>query len=132
MPLFASGAGVTRAGEREQALVNGTDLYATIAELAGASVTLPADSQSFAGTLLAANASPRTFNYSEIEGSGDSGWTTRDATHKLIVYSDGSEELYDHDNDPNEWHNLAHDPSLNGIKDEHAEWIDRLTNNQDE
>ncbi|MDZ4848497.1 MAG: sulfatase [Pirellulaceae bacterium] len=27
-----------------------------------------------------------------------------------IRYADGSEELYDRDKDPHEWHNLAHDP----------------------
>jgi hypothetical protein len=27
-----------------------------------------------------------------------------------IQYADGSEELYDHETDPNEWNNLANDP----------------------
>ena len=29
---------------------------------------------------------------------------------RYIRYADGSEELYDHDRDPHEWHNLAADP----------------------
>jgi len=30
----------------------------------------------------------------------------RDKRWRYIRYADGSEELYDHQNDPNEWHNL--------------------------
>ncbi len=35
-----------------------------------------------------------------------------------IHYADGSEELYDHRNDPHEWHNLANDPRYTSIKAE--------------
>ena len=38
-----------------------------------------------------------------------------------------SEKLYDHDSDPNEWHNIAGKPSISAIKKQHAEWIDRLS-----
>ena len=41
---------------------------------------------------------------------------------RYIRYSDGSEELYDHTRDPNEWTNLAGDPKLARIKKEHAAW----------
>ncbi len=39
-----------------------------------------------------------------------------DERYHYIVYSDGSEELYDLQNDPNEWHNIASNPELNNIK----------------
>ena len=38
-----------------------------------------------------------------------------------------SEKPYDHDSDPNEWHNIAGKPSISAIKKQHAEWIDRLS-----
>ena len=53
--------------------------------------------------------------------------TVRSDRWRYIRYVDGSEELYDHDNDPNEWHNIAGEPSMNAIKKQHGEWIDRLT-----
>ena len=53
--------------------------------------------------------------------------TVRSERWRYIRYVDGSEELYDHDSDPNEWHNLAGEPSMNSVKKQHAEWIDRLT-----
>jgi len=34
---------------------------------------------------------------------------------RYIRYADGSEELYDHENDPNEWANLANDPKLTEV-----------------
>ena len=34
-------------------------------------------------------------------------WTIRTDRWRYIRYSNGSEELYDHDKDPNEWNNLA-------------------------
>lgn len=35
----------------------------------------------------------------------------RDDHHRFVRYRDGSEELYDHRVDANEWHNLASDPA---------------------
>ena len=52
--------------------------------------------------------------------------TVRSDRYRYIRYKDGSEELYDHENDPHEWHNLANDPSKKEIKQQHGEWIDRL------
>lgn len=53
--------------------------------------------------------------------------TVRSQRWRYIRYVDGSEELYDHDNDPNEWHNVANKSSMDAIKKQHAKWIDRLT-----
>ena len=52
--------------------------------------------------------------------------TVRSDRYRYIRYKDGSEELYDHESDPHEWHNLANDPSKKEIKRQHGEWIDRL------
>ena len=39
-----------------------------------------------------------------------------DNRYRYIRYSDGSEELYDHQSDPNEWSNLAADPAHSQVK----------------
>lgn len=39
----------------------------------------------------------------------------RSTQYRYISYSDGSEELYDHNKDPMEWNNLADDPSARNI-----------------
>jgi hypothetical protein len=42
---------------------------------------------------------------------------------RYIRYFDGSEELYDHRIDPNEWTNLADDNKFRKIKIEMAKWV---------
>jgi len=42
---------------------------------------------------------------------------------RYIRYGDGSEELYDHKEDPNEWTNLAGNPQYVGLKKELAQWF---------
>ena len=42
---------------------------------------------------------------------------------RYIRYEDGSEELYDHDADPNEWTNLADDPKHTETKQKLAAFI---------
>lgn len=47
----------------------------------------------------------------------------RSEHYRYIRYADGSEELYDHRHDPNEWHNLASDPEHKEILSDHAKWL---------
>ena len=42
---------------------------------------------------------------------------------RLIVYEDGAKELYEHRNDPDEFHNLANDPSHQSIRNELVRWL---------
>jgi len=46
----------------------------------------------------------------------------RSEDFRYIRYSDGSEELYDHRNDPNEWKNLATDAAYGDVTKTHAKW----------
>jgi len=47
----------------------------------------------------------------------------RSRDFRYIRYADGSEELYDHRNDPREWHNLAGNSKYREIMDEHSKWL---------
>jgi hypothetical protein len=51
--------------------------------------------------------------------------------YRYLRYGDGSEELYDHYNDPNEWTNLANDPQFEGVKQQLAQHLKRALNNHD-
>ena len=46
-----------------------------------------------------------------ISTLGQNNHSIRDHRWRYIRYADGSEELYDHQNDKNEWKNLAQDKS---------------------
>jgi arylsulfatase A-like enzyme len=43
-------------------------------------------------------------------------WAYRTERFRYILYNNGNEELYDHHNDPHEWHNLADQPEYAAIK----------------
>ena len=45
---------------------------------------------------------------------------------RYIVYADGSEELYDMVNDPNEWTNIASKPENAAIIAEHRKWLPKI------
>jgi len=49
----------------------------------------------------------------------------RSDRYRYIRYRDGSEELYDHDCDPNEWTNLAASAEHAAVKRELAAWISK-------
>jgi len=109
-PLIVSGAGVTRVGQRESALVSSVDLFATVAQLAGSAVDVWRDSQSFAGLLADANGRRRSEVYTEYFGSerpASHGWTIRDERYKLIVFDSGDRRFYDLIADPGEQTDLV-------------------------
>lgn len=54
----------------------------------------------------------------------------RTERYRYIRYSDGSEELYDHAEDPDEWNNLAGDPDYAGIIRDHARWLPKINADQ--
>ena len=49
--------------------------------------------------------------------------TIRTRDWRYIRYADGSEELYDHRSDPNEWTNLANQPQHAARKADLARWL---------
>lgn len=106
VPMVVSGAGVSRQNVRETALINSSDFFATIANLAGSSITAVEDSQSFKGLLTNADADQRDYIYSDFEADSVSGWAVRNGQYKLITTLDGQQQLYDLVNDPLETNNL--------------------------
>ncbi len=96
VPMVIAGDGVTQMGTREDALINITDLFATIAEMAGVAEVFQPDSVSFMDALTNSNFAGREYAYSEFRFEDSStAWTVRNLQYKLIVYSDGRRELYD-------------------------------------
>ncbi len=54
-------------------------------------------------------------------------FSVRSKRYRYTLCSDGKEELYDHQTDPNEWTNLAGDPKLKDVKDQlHEEMMSIL------
>ena len=116
-PKAAGNGGVSK---RTVGLV---DIYPTLADLCELEAPGNLDGESFRSLLQNPEGSwKRPALTSTTEGNH----TVRSDRWRYIRYKDGTEELYDHENDPHEWHNLAKDPKMKSIKDEHGAWIDRL------
>jgi len=114
VPMIISGKNVTRFGATEEALLNTTDLFSTIATLAGVSVNSINDSNSFESLLQNSSSSPvREYAYTEVgSDTGLDDVTIRNATHKYILFADGTEALFDMSNDAFETTNLLQDNQL--------------------
>ena len=54
---------------------------------------------------------------------GNGSYAVRSDRWRYIRYKNGDEELYDHDQDPHEWANLAGVEEHAGLKEELAAWI---------
>ncbi len=125
VPMIVSGTGIDRTGEREPALINTTDLFATIADLAGTGITRAGDSISFRHLLRGQPGPMRRHLYAEYNdhsGSWRDFWTVRDDRHKLVHFATGNRLLYDLKTDPFERHNLLEDD----VSDEESAIVDSL------
>jgi len=83
------------------------DLYPTLLELADLPATMELDGTSLTPQLADAQTSRKT---PAICTYGPSNHSLHYQRWHFIRYADGSEELYDLQQDPHEWHNLAGDP----------------------
>ena len=89
--------------------VNLLDLYPTLNELCSLRVADQQHSQSLDGkSIVRLLDDPKVEwkRYSITEFKRGNAAVRTDC-YRYIRYNDGSEELYDHESDPNEWHNLA-------------------------
>ena len=110
VPLVVSGMGVSRTGERESALVTVTDLFATIAQLAGSPITNVHDSFSFTELLTNSEVQLQHNIFTQFESASTTGFAVRNENFKLIEYTNGAQELFSLENDFSETNNLANDP----------------------
>jgi arylsulfatase B len=111
-PLIVCGKNITRKNVSETALVNGTDLFATFADITGAGSSNYQDAVSIKPLFSNANAAKRSFAYSELFGSAQTnndGYAIRNDNYKLIHLQSGTEYLFKISADPFESNNLLRD-----------------------
>ena len=113
VPLVVSGKGVSRKGTRDQNLINSSDLFTTVAQIAGIDVNEYENSKSFFPLLTQETTNNRNYNYSEVLNDVPikSGYTIRDNTYKLFVLDNGDERFYNLIEDPYEQNNIINNLS---------------------
>jgi arylsulfatase A-like enzyme len=100
--------------------VNLIDLYPTLAELCG----LPAPAAQEGASLAALLKDPAAaWDRPSLTTHGKDNHAVRNERWRYIRYADGSEELYDHSQDPQEWKNLAGEAEHASVKRELAAWL---------
>lgn len=107
VPMVMSGYGVTRKSATENALINTTDLFSTIAEITGCTQKSEHNSRSFWKGASEDISAHREYIYSEISDGNNHDWTIRDSQYKLIQFANGSQEFYDMINDEYENNDLS-------------------------
>lgn len=89
------------------------DLYPTLLDLCGLPPKPDLDGVSLAPQLRDSSATTRP----ALTTFGAGNHTVRDERWRLIRYADGSEELYDHQQDPHEWTSVATDRRFISIRE---------------
>ncbi len=96
------------------------DLYPTLVDMTGHNVPPALEGESLRPLLEDAKAPWNKPAISQISyGKKDQGYTIRTERYRYVEWNGGKdgEELYDHQNDPDEIHNLASEPVHQSIKD---------------
>jgi arylsulfatase A-like enzyme len=119
-PFIIAGPGLNERGAVCESPVSLLDIYPTLIELCGLENRPETEGNSLVPLLKDPDAvwdTPAIITY------GKGNHAVRSRRWRYIRYSDGSEELYDHYVDPNEWYNLAAQPEFRKTIEELKKWL---------
>jgi arylsulfatase A-like enzyme len=119
VPLIISAPGITNPGDVSTQAVSLLDLYPTLIELTGLSTNKDLEGESLVPLLE----NPATERQTPAISFWEHSFSVRTERWRYIRYFDGSEELYDHSKDPNEFKNLADRKKYQSLKKDLAQWI---------
>jgi arylsulfatase A-like enzyme len=119
-PLIFVVPGLTKAGSVCQRTVDFMSLYPTLADLCG--LPIPAHVQGVSIRPLLADANS-AWDRPALTTCGRGNHAVRSERWRYIRYRDGSEELYDEEQDPHEWTNVANRPENASVKAKLAQWL---------
>lgn len=118
VPLIFAGPGVAEGVCNQPAEL--LDIYPTLIDLCGLPPREGLEGHSLNPQLHDAD---EWRAWPAITTHGPDNHTVRSQRYRYIRYSDGSEELYDMQADPNEWTNLANDEDSTSIREQHRRWL---------
>ena len=119
-PLIFVVPSLAAAGQRCDRPVNLLDIYPTLVDVCGLTPRKELEGASLKPLLQ----NPRdSWDRPSLTTHGRNNHALRSDRFRYIRYADGTEELYDHEEDPMEWKNLASDGDYQEIKQELAGWF---------
>lgn len=116
VPLSIYAPGITQPDSVSSQPVALIDLYPTLCDLAKLPLPEHLDGSSLKPLLLDPATKRDHPAITCMNGGKKAGFAVRDERWRYIRYVDDSEELYDHQTDPNEWTNLAAKPEHAALK----------------
>lgn len=121
-PLIVAGPGIAPGETRMP--VGLIDLFPTLLDLCG----LPENTSNEGHSLRPLLEDPGSVQWphAALTTYGRNNHAVRSQRYRYIRYEDGSEELYDHNDDTNEWNNIADDPALLETKKQLAAHLPRM------
>ena len=119
VPLIVAGPGVPR-GKICSKPVQLMDVYPTLLELAGLEPDTKLEGHSLGALLKNSDAE---WPHMARTSFGPGNESIRSERYRYIHYNDGSEEFYDHAEDPHEWKNLIAQPELASAIEEHRAFL---------
>lgn len=120
IPFIIVAPGVTQPGNVCDRPVSLIDIYPTLIELCGLKPKPELEGVSLVPLL---KEPATTWNRPAVMTYGKGNHAIRSQRWRYIHYSDGSEELYDHNSDPHEWYNLANLPEYRKTIEELKKWL---------
>ena len=120
VPFCIVAPGLTQPGGICRRPVSLQDVYPTLVELCGLTSQDQLDGQSLVPLLAQPD---RERERPALTTYQRGNHALRNERWRYICYSDGTEELYDHESDPNEFHNLADHSEYDSVKEEFAQWL---------
>jgi len=120
-PLIITAPGIAEPGTRTNQPASLMDIYPTLIDLCGLENTAHDQDGMSLAPLLREPGKKR--QRPALTTFGFMNHSLRNDRWRYIRYVDGSEELYDHQNDPLEWNNLAGQPEYKGQKEKMARWL---------
>ncbi len=110
-------------GQRCNRPVELLGIYPTLVELCGLPVPDGLEGRSLKPLLDDATA---TWDRPAVTTYQRGNHAVRSERYRYVRYADGSQELYDHRDDPREWRNLAGESGHEAVIAEHAKWLPKV------
>ena len=117
VPMIIAAPGIKGAGRASARTVELVDVYPTLADLAGVTPPAGLEGESLKPLLEEPDATWNHPAYSQVQRGSTPGHSVRTERWRYTEWGFGSEgaELYDHNSDPKELHNLASDPQFSNV-----------------
>ncbi len=119
-PLVWIAPGLTTVGGVSTRSVDFMSIYPTLCDLAGIKTPEHVEGKSIRSLL---DDPSSAWDQPAITTHGYKNHAVRSEQWRYIQYADGSQELYNHKDDPYEWKNLASDSQYAAIIQEHQQWL---------